>query len=50
VSVQDRCMVYVKCTMGSEIIFDIPSATFGDEDQAEARFSQFGDRVNLDAR
>jgi hypothetical protein len=35
VSVQDRCTVYVIHTMGSEIIFDTPSSTSGDEDQVE---------------
>jgi hypothetical protein len=35
VSVQDRCMVYVKRTMGSQIIFDTPSSTSGDEHQVD---------------
>jgi hypothetical protein len=33
---QDRCMVYVKHTMGSEIIFDTANGTSSDEDQVES--------------
>jgi hypothetical protein len=29
VLVQDRCMVYTKCTIGSEIILDAPDGTPG---------------------
>ena len=50
VSVQDRCMVYARCTIGLQIILDAPDGTIGDEAQVEARFGLFGDSVNLDAR
>jgi hypothetical protein len=50
VSVQDRCMVYVKNTIWSEIVLDTPMVLQGDEAQMEARFSPFGDSANLDAR
>ena len=50
VSVQDRCMVCARCTIGLQIIFDTPNGTLGDEAQVEARFYPFGDSDNLDAR
>ena len=50
VSVQDRCMIYARCTIGLQIILDAPDGTLGDEAQVEARFYPFGDSVNLDAR
>ena len=50
VSVQDRCMVYARCTIGLLIILDTPDGTLGDEAQVEARFCPFGDSANLDAR
>jgi hypothetical protein len=50
VSVQDRCMVYVKDTIWSEIVLYTPMVLQGDEAQMEARFSPFGDSANLDAR
>jgi hypothetical protein len=49
-SVQDRCMVCIKCIIGLEIILDAPDSTLGDEAQVEAHFSPFGDSVNLDSR
>ena len=49
-SVQDRCMVYARCTIGLQIILDAPDGTLGDEAQVEARFYPFGDSANLDAR
>jgi hypothetical protein len=49
-SVQDRCMVCTKCTIGSIIVFDTPMVLGGDEAQVEARFSPFGDSANLAAR
>jgi hypothetical protein len=42
VSVQDRCTVCTKCTIGSEIILDTPNDTPGHEAQVGARFSPFG--------
>jgi hypothetical protein len=50
VSLQDRCTVYAKRTIGSEIIFTNPMVLLGDEAQLEARFGPFGDSANLDAR
>ena len=50
VSVQDRLMVCVKRTIGSEIIFDSADGTTSDEAQVETCFSPFGDSANLDVR
>ena len=50
VSVQDRCMVCAKRTIGLDVVFNAPMVLQGDEVQVEARFSPFGDSVNLDAR
>jgi len=50
VSVQDRCTVCAKCTIGLDIDFNAPMVLLGDEAQVEARFSPFGDSSNLDAR
>ena len=50
VSVQDRCMVYAKCTIGSEIILEPPMVLLGDEAEVQARFSLFRDSACLDAR
>jgi hypothetical protein len=51
VSVQDRCMVCAKYTIGSEIVFWMRAMVLlGDEVQVEARFDPFGDSANLDAR
>ena len=50
VSAQDRCTVCAKRTIGSVIIFDAPMVLLGEETQLEARFSPFGDSVNLEAR
>ena len=50
VSVEDRCMVCAKCTIGSNIVFNVPMILLGDEAQVEAPFSPFGDSSNLDAR
>jgi uncharacterized membrane protein len=50
-SVQDRCTVCAKCTIGSEIILDTHTMVLlGDEAQVEARFGPFGDSANLDQR
>ena len=37
VSVQDRCMVCAKRTIGPEIILDAPMVLIGDEAQVETR-------------
>ena len=50
VSVQGRCMVCVKRTIGLEIILDAPMVLLGDEAQVEARFGLFRDSTSLDAR
>jgi hypothetical protein len=49
-SVPDSCTACTKHLVGSEIIFDTPDGTLGDEAQVEARFGPFGDSYNLDAR
>ena len=50
VSVEDRCMVCAKRTIGSDIVFNVPMVLLGDKAQVEATFSPFGDSANLDAR
>ena len=50
VSVQDRCMVCAKCTIGSENILDAPIVLLGDEAQVQARFGLFRDCTSLDTR
>jgi hypothetical protein len=50
VSVQDRCTVCAKHTIGSEIVVDAPDVLLGDEAQAKAHFGPFGDCDNLNAR
>ena len=50
VSVQDRCTVCAKRTIGSQIVLDARMELLGDEAQVEARFVLFGDSANLDAR
>ena len=41
VSVQDRCMVCAKHTIGLEIILDAPMVLIGDEAQVETRSHSF---------
>ena len=50
VSVQDRCTVCAKRTIGLVIDFNASMVLLGDEAQVEACFSLFGDSSNLDAR
>ena len=50
VSVQDRCTVCAKHTIGSEIVLDIMMVLLRDEAQVDACFVLFGDRAKLDAR
>ena len=50
VSVQDRCTVCAKRTIGSETVLDAPMVLLGDEAQVEARFGPFGDSANLHSR
>ena len=50
VSVQDRCTVCAKHTIGSEIVLDIMMVLLCDEAQVDACFVLFGDSDKLDAR
>ena len=50
VSVQDRCTVCAKHTIGLDIIFNALLVLLGDEAQVEAHFSPVGDSANIDAR
>jgi hypothetical protein len=50
VSVQDRCTVCFKCTIGSGIILDALIVLLGDKAQVESHFGLFGDSADLDAR
>ena len=50
VSVQDRCTICAKRTIGLDIVFNAPMVILGDEAQVEAPFSPFGDSANLVAR
>jgi hypothetical protein len=50
VSVQDRCTVCTKCTIGSKWFWMHPMVLQGDEAQVEAHFGPFGDTPNLYAR
>ena len=47
-SVQDRCTVCPKRTIGLEIILVHQMVLLGDEAQVEARFGPLGDSANLD--
>ena len=49
-SVQDRCMVCAKRTIGLENISNAPDGIPGDKAQVEACFSPFGGSANLDVR
>ena len=50
VSVQDRCTVCAKRTIGLDIVFNAPMILLGDEAHVEAPFSPFGHTANLVAR
>ena len=50
VSVQDRCMVCAKRTVGPETVFDASMVLLGDEAQVQAHFGLFRDSTSLDAR
>ena len=49
-SVQDRCMVCAKRSIGSETVLDAPMVLLGDEAHVHARFGLFRDSTSLDAR
>ena len=50
VSLQDRCKVCAKHTIGPETVLDAPMVLLGDEAQVQARFGLFRDSTSLDAR
>jgi hypothetical protein len=50
VSMQDRCLVCTKGTIGSEIVLDAAMVLLGDEAHVEASLGPFGDCANLKAR
>ena len=49
VSVQDRCMVCAKRTIGLDIIFNAPMALLGDMVHVKSCFGLFGDSVGVGA-
>ena len=49
-SVQDRCMVCARCTIGLHIVLEAPVVPLGYDAQVEARFGPFIESANLDAR
>ena len=49
-SVQDRCTVSTKCTIGSEIVLDAPDGILGYVGHVESYFDPFGDSVTVGAR
>ena len=49
-SVQDRCMVGARRSIGSEIVLDAPDGTTSNEALVEAHFGPLGYSANLDAR
>ena len=50
VSLQDRCTVCAKRTIGLETVLDAPMVLLGDEAQVKARFGLFSDSASLDTR
>ena len=50
VSVQDRCTLCAKRTIGLDSVINAPMVLLGDEAQVEARFSPFGDSACMGAR
>ena len=50
VSVQGRCTVCAKRTLGLDIVFNTPMLLVGDEAQVEAHFIPYRNSANLDAR
>jgi hypothetical protein len=47
---QDRCIVCVERTIGSEIIWDTPIEHLGDVVCVESDFGPFGDSVTIGTR
>ena len=50
VSVQNRCTVCAKRTIGLETVLDALMVLLGDEAQVQAHFGVFRDSASLDAR
>jgi hypothetical protein len=50
ISTQDRCSDWDEHTMARNSFWVYPMELFGNMGQMEARFSPFGDYVNLDSR
>jgi len=50
VSVQDRCTICAKRTIGLETVLDALMVLLGDEAQVQAHFGVFRDSASLDAR
>ena len=50
VSVQDRCMVCAKRTLGLETVLDAPMVLLGDKAQVQARFDLFRASTSLNKR
>ena len=50
VSVQDRCTICAKRTIGLETVLDALIILLGDEAQVQAHFGVFRDSASLDAR
>jgi hypothetical protein len=50
VSVQRRCTICAKHTIGSGIVLGAADGLLGDEAQVENRFGPFGDGVSVGAR
>ena len=50
VSVQDRCTICAKHTIGLETVLDALMVLLGDEAQVQAHFGVFRDSASLDAR
>jgi hypothetical protein len=50
ISMQDRCTVCGKRTIGSETVLDLHDGLLGDLGHVESRFGPFGDSVSVGAR
>jgi len=50
ISMQDRCTICADGAIVSEVMLGAPDGIHGYTGQVEARFSPFGDCVDLDAR
>jgi hypothetical protein len=46
---QDRCVVCVECTIGSEIVFDAPHVTPRSVGHVDSDFGLFRDSVSVSA-